>query len=126
MRHSCANEKFAIAGARYGAGGVVGVSSRADHWRITYSTWKFAVNSAGRRRGGKISLSVSRHCAHRSMTFEIRDDKFFAAVGASFLRRLHFLQRVPTILREKILRIDQFDPVAFGEFLSAGSDHHHM
>ena len=60
------------------------------------------------------------------MTFHIRDNKFFAAVGASLLRRLHFLQRIPAILREKIFRVDQFDPVAFGEFLSAGSDHHHM
>src|SRR5947207_15801059 len=104
MRHSCENEKFAIPGARYGAGRIVGVSSRVDHWRITYSTWMVVVNSAGRRRGGKISLSVSRHCAHRSMTFVIRDDKFFAAVRASLLRPLHFLARVPTVLPAILLR----------------------
>ena len=60
------------------------------------------------------------------MLFRIRNDEFLAAVDACFFGRFHFLQRIPAILCKKIFRIGQFDPVALGEFLSAGPNHHDM
>src|SRR5438093_13559548 len=102
------------------------VSTRTDHGRITYSTRKFVRCSTGRSRCSEVPLRIPRHGADRSVTVRIRDNEFFAAVGTCFLRRFQFLQCVPALLREKIFRVDQLDPVAFGEFLGTAPNHHHM
>src|SRR4051794_32472176 len=61
--HGVADELLADAGAAYGAGRVVGVSPRADDWRVADAAIFFVRDAAGGGAGGQVARAIEGDAA---------------------------------------------------------------
>src|SRR3954471_24685471 len=127
MRHSRTNKIFAIAGTGYGAGLIIRVSAGADYRRVADASGQFVCCTAGRSRRRQVAVLIQGDGADGAMSILVGDHNGLArAAGAMFFGSLNLLQSVPAFPREKILWVDQFDPICFRERFGTRAIEHNV
>src|SRR5215468_151596 len=127
MRRRSTNEIFAVTGTGDGAGLIVRVGAGANYRRVANSSGHFVCRSAGRSRGGQITVLIKRNGTNGAVSILIGDYKAFPVTARTiFFRSLHLLQGIPALLRKKIFLIHQFDPVGLGECFRTRTVEHYM